>query len=180
MNIWRAFHVKQVSFLHMADLHLDAPFSSLGDAVRSDIRKNELGDSFKSIIDKVLTDNIDLLLISGDFFEESTVRSSTILTVKNLFSELFKTEVIIIPGNHDPLRDNSWYKTTQWGKNVHILEDSQQVLYLEKYNAYIYNMGVKGDLKKDISIIRERTIQKECFNILLFHGTVEMPFEDEK
>jgi DNA repair exonuclease SbcCD nuclease subunit len=168
-----------VTFLHIADLHLDAPFSSLSDVDKASIRRNELENSFKGIVEKVQTDNVDLLIISGDFFEESSIKGSTVLSVKNLFSELYKTEIIIGPGNHDPLRENSYYKAIEWGSNVHILEDSQQVLYLEKYNACIYNMGVKGDVKKDYSIILDKDILSDRFNILLFHGTVDMPFEEE-
>ncbi len=173
------FYVKQVSFIHMADLHLDAPFSSLGDVQKADIRRNELENCLRRIVEKVLTQNVDLLIISGDFFEDNGVKGSTILTAKNLFSELYKTEIIICSGNHDPLKENSYYKKTQWSTNVHILKDSEQVLYLEKYNTCIYNMGVKGEVSRDYSIILNKNISSQCFNILLFHGTVDMPFEED-
>jgi DNA repair protein SbcD/Mre11 len=162
----------------MADLHLDAPFSSLGDTDKANIRRNELQNCLRSIVEKVLTQNVDLLLISGDFFEDNSVKGSTILTAKNLFSELYKTEIIICPGNHDPLNKNSYYKASEWGSNVHILEDSQQVLYLEKYNTCIYNLGTRGDMDKDYPIILNNDISSQRFNILLFHGTVDMPFEE--
>jgi len=171
--------VKQVSFIHMADLHLDASFSSLGDVEKASIRRNELQNCLQSIVERVLTQNVDLLIISGDFFEDSCVKGSTILAAKNLFSELYKTEIIICPGNHDPLRENSYYKASEWGTNVHILEDSQQVLYLEKYNACIYNMGARGAVDKDYPIILNKDISSQSFNILLFHGTVDMPFEED-
>lgn len=168
-----------MSFIHMADLHLDAPFSSLADAKLASIRRSELEDCFRRIVERALALNVDLLIISGDFFEESNINGSTVLAVKNLFSELYKTEIIICPGNHDPLRANSYYKASQWGSNVHILEDSKQVLYLEKYNTCIYNLGVRGDVAKDYPIIINKDISSERFNILVFHGTVDMPFEDE-
>lgn len=171
--------MKQVTFIHMADLHLDASFSSLADVNKAELRRKELENCLRRIVEKALYNSIDLLIISGDFFEDSNVKGSTIQTAKNLFSELYKTEVIIIPGNHDPLRENSYYKASEWGNNVHILEDSKQVLYLEKYNACIYNMGVRGEVVKDFSIIQDKDISNERFNILIFHGTVDMPFEEE-
>ncbi|MHB8065970.1 MAG: metallophosphoesterase family protein [Ruminiclostridium sp.] len=171
--------MKQVSFIHMADLHLDASFSSLGDADKAGIRRDELQNCLRSIVEKVQTQNVDLLLISGDFFEDSNVKGSTILTAKNLFSELYKTEIIICPGNHDPLKENSYYKASEWGSNVHILEDSGQVLYLEKYNTCIYNLGARGDVCKDYPIILDKDILSQRFNILLFHGTVDIPFEED-
>lgn len=170
--------MKHVSFLHTADLHLDAPFSSLADLDKSNTRRNELENCLRRIVERVIAQNIDLLIISGDFFEDSSVKGSTILNAKNLFSELYKSEIIIIPGNHDPLRENSYYKAVEWGSNVHILEDSQQVLYLEKYNTCIYNMGANGAVAKDYHNILSKTLKNDCFNFLVFHGTVDIPFEE--
>lgn len=171
--------MKQVSFIHIADLHLDAALSSLGDADKANIRRGELFNCLQGITERILNQDIELLIISGDFFEDKYVRGSTILAVKNLFSELYKTDVIICPGNHDPLEKNSYYRVSEWGSNVHILEDSQQVLYLEKYNTCIYNMGSRGNVREDYPIIFDKEISNERFNLLLFHGTVDMPFEED-
>lgn len=171
--------MKQVSFIHMADLHLDTPFSSLGDVDKANIRRDELLNCIRNITEWIIAQNIELLIISGDFFEDKWVNGSTILAVKNLFSELYKTEIVICPGNHDPLKENSYYKASEWGTNVHILEDSQQVLYLEKYNTYIYSMGSRGDVKKDYPVIISKEISSDRFNFLVVHGTVDMPFEED-
>lgn len=171
--------MKQLSFIHIADLHLDAPFSSLGDVDKANTRQNELLNCLQSISERIIAQNIQLLIISGDFFEDKWVKGATILAVKNLFSELYQTEIIICPGNHDPLRDNSYYKVSNWGINVHILEDSQQVLYLEKYNTCIYNMGCTGNVKNDYPIILDKKTSSDKFNFLIFHGTVDMPFEED-
>ncbi len=171
--------MKQVSFIHISDLHLDAVLSSLGDVDKANIRRAELLNFLQGIIERIIAQNIELLIISGDFFEDKYVRGSTILAVKNLFSELYKTDVIICPGNHDPMEGNSYYRTSEWGSNVHILDDSQQVLYLEKYNTYIYNLGSRGNVKRDYPIIFNKEISNDTFNFLLFHGTVDMPFEED-
>ncbi|EPR14413.1 metallophosphoesterase family protein [Ruminiclostridium papyrosolvens] len=170
--------MQQVSFIHTADIHLDTPFSSLGDKEKADIRRRELESCLENIIDRARVQNIDLLIISGDFFEESCVRGSTIIGARNLFSELYGTEVVIIPGNHDPLKENSYYNTLSWSENVHILTDSKQVLFLKKYNTCIYNMGAFGRVAEDYSRIKEKSISANTFNILVFHGTVDMPFEE--
>ncbi len=170
--------MKQVSFIHTADIHLDAPFSSLGDKEKADIRRNELENGLQSIIDRARIQNINLLIISGDFFEESCVRGSSIIGIRNLFSELYGTEVVIIPGNHDPLKENSYYNTLSWSENVHILRNSKQVLFLEKFNACIYNMGANGRIVEDHLAIKDKIISADTFNILVFHGTVDMPFEE--
>ncbi|WP_242855948.1 metallophosphoesterase family protein [Ruminiclostridium josui] len=170
--------MKQVSFIHTADIHLDAPFSSLGDKEKADIRRQELENCLKNIIDRARIQNINLLIISGDFFEESCVRGSTLIGARNLFSELYETEVVIIPGNHDPLKENSYYNTLSWSDNVHILTDSNRVLFLEKFNTCIFNMGAVGRVVDDYSSLKEKSVSENTFNILVFHGTVNMPFEE--
>lgn len=170
--------MKQVSFIHTADIHLDAPFSSLGDKEKADIRRQELESCVENIIERVRIQNINLLIISGDFFEESCIRGSTMIGIRNLFSELYGTEIVIIPGNHDPLKENSYYNTLSWSENVHILSDSKQVLFLEKCNTCIYNMGAFGRVAEDYINLKEKDISEDTFNILVFHGTVDMPFEN--
>ncbi len=171
--------MKQVTFIHTADLHLDAAFSSLGDENKARIRREELENCFSRITEEVRTGNVDLFIISGDFFEDGYVKASTILKARNLFSELYRTEIVICPGNHDPLKENSYYKTSEWGGNVHILEDTDRVLYFEKYNTCIYNLGVKGNLQQDYSALKNMDISGDRVNLLVFHGTVDMPFEED-
>lgn len=171
--------MKQVSFLHIADLHLDSAFSSLGDESKAKIRRSELENIPDKICKRIQAESIDLLLISGDFYEAAGIKSSTMRKVKNLFSELYKTEIIILPGNHDPLKENSYYDSYEWSSNVHILENSDKVLYLEKYNTCIYNMGANGSAERDCFNILNKKAGGDRFNILLFHGTVDMPFEEE-
>lgn len=170
--------MKQVSFIHTADIHLDAPFSSLGDSEKADIRRKELAYCLNKIIETVKKQGIDLLIISGDFFEGSHVRSSIISKARNLFSEIFNTEVIIIPGNHDPATKDSYYRTAEWGDNVHIILDSKQVLFLEKFNTCIYNIGATGNAAADYLAVKEKNISGGTFNILVFHGTIDMPFAE--
>ncbi len=169
--------MKQITFLHTADLHLDRPFTALGDEQKAAMRRAELENCLKMMLQKVYEEDIDILIISGDLFEDSYVRGSTVLMLKNLFSELYRTEVIISPGNHDPIWDNSILKTTSWSSNVHIIEDCTQPLYLEKINTCIYSMGVKNNVMKDYKELLKMKLQPDVFNILLFHGTVDIPFE---
>lgn len=170
--------MKQVSFIHTADIHLDAPFSSLGDSDKADVRRQELENCLRKITDIVKSQSIDFLIISGDFFEDYYVKSSTITTVRNLFTEIYNTEVVIIPGNHDPAKRESYYRTLKWGDNVHILLDSKQVLFLKKFNTCIYNIGATGNAAEDYRLIKEMGISDGLLNVLVFHGTIDLPFAE--
>ncbi|OPX45782.1 putative metallophosphoesterase YhaO [Ruminiclostridium hungatei] len=171
--------MKQISFLHTADLHLDLPFSSLRSDEKAQLRRSEIESSLDRMARKIQEEKINLLIISGDLFEDKYIKGTTVTKLKNVFSELYETEIVIAPGNHDPITEKSCYKNTFWGSNVHILEDSRKVLYLEKYNTCIYSLGVKKDLRLDYEEILDMNIRRDRFNLLVFHGTVDMPFGED-
>lgn len=170
--------MKQISFLHTADLHLDLPLSSLGNEEKAQQRRSEIENSLDRIAAIIQEEKINLLIISGDLFEDKYVKGTTVTKLKNMFSELYDTEIVIAPGNHDPIGHKSCYKTTLWGNNVHILEDSRKVVHLKKYNTCIYSLGVRDNLRWDYGQIQDMDITGDRFNILVFHGTVDMPFEE--
>jgi len=155
------------------------PFSSLGSDEKAQLRRSEVESSLDRMARKIQEEKINLLIISGDLFEDKYVRSTTVTKLKNVFSELYETEIVIAPGNHDPITEKSCYKNTFWGNNVHILEDSRKVLHLEKYNTCIYSLGVKNNLRLDYGEILDMNIPEDRFNLLVFHGTVDMPFGED-
>ena len=52
------------------------------------------------------------------------------------------TEVVIIAGNHDYLKRDSYYRTFQWSKNVHMILDGEiQCVEFPAYSLAIYGMS---------------------------------------
>jgi len=76
---------KRVSFIHCADIHLDAPFSVLGKENLSAERRKDLKRTFEKIIELVLEKNADFLLVAGDLYEHRYVTRSTITWVNEQF-----------------------------------------------------------------------------------------------
>lgn len=110
-----------IKFLHMADVHLDWPFTGLGGGgdAKARLRREELKTVFASIIDLAIRERVDLLLIAGDLFEHKYATRGTMQFLDQQFSR-FGGPVFISPGNHDPLIAGSYYETYPWGPNVHI------------------------------------------------------------
>lgn len=69
--------MNKIKVLHCADLHFDTPFKELSKEV-SDTSKNELLEVFKNIIDLAIDENIEVLLIAGDVFDNLTVNKNTL------------------------------------------------------------------------------------------------------
>ena len=69
---------KKVSFIHCADVHLDAPFSVFGRENMSSERRKDLKKTFEKIACLVLEKDTDFLLIAGDLYEHEYAARNTI------------------------------------------------------------------------------------------------------
>ena len=161
-----------VKFIHMADLHLDMPFTNLNkEKGLSAVRRKEQRDALKAVIDRAVSEKVDFILIAGDLFEYNYVRKSTIDYVIELFSSV-KIPIFISPGNHDPITEDSYYKRAQWPNNVHIFSDLEKVS-MEKVN--IYGKGFKT-IKDNGEGLENFVVEDDNeLNIVLLHGTLDLP-----
>lgn len=167
--------LNKLKFLHFGDLHLDMPFTSIGaEATLPDIRRQELKECFDRIIGLAKDEKVDIILVSGDLFEHSYVRKSTINHINESFKSIRGIEVFISPGNHDPFLEDSYYKGFDWSDNVHIFGSGRNSFELNRCGACIYGAGF-GNFYERKSLVSEiRAENRELINILLVHGTVDM------
>ena len=106
--------MNSVKILHCADLHFDTSFSGLISSEKQEERKEDLRETFGEIINIVKTENIPILLIAGDLFDNERVMRTTIDYLLHKFNEIEHTHVFISPGNHDPLNEKSYYNIITW------------------------------------------------------------------
>lgn len=167
--------MSEVRFIHCADIHLDAPFTSLGgNTDKSASRRQDIKDTFQEIIDLAKSEKPDLLFICGDLYEYRYVRKSTINFLNNCFKSIPDTRIFIIPGNHDPITVNSYYKNFNWNSNVFILCDEMPYVGLDDLNVYIYGAGFKSFSQEKTMVYDLKPVRNDYINILLTHGTVDM------
>ena len=102
--------MNKVKILHCADLHFDTPFKELNKEI-SQVSKEELLQVFKNIIDLTINENVEVLLIAGDVFDNLTVNKNTLFFISNQMKRIENVKVFISPGNHDPYNEKSFYKT---------------------------------------------------------------------
>lgn len=167
---------KRVSFIHCADIHLDAPFSVLGKENLSTERRRDLKKTFEYIVDLTLENNADFLIISGDLYEHDYVARNTIGWLNEQFKRIGQKPVIIVPGNHDPYVKNSWYRSYQWHDNVHILTTQNPEFFDENLNVYFYGIGFDTFHQENLPVQKPPEILPHRINICLFHGTLDMQF----
>ena len=131
-----------MKFIHMADMHFDAPFTVLNTRSKlGEKRRLEQREAFKRIIEYIENNNIEYLFIAGDLYEDAYIRETTIEYINSLFKKIPNTKIYITPGNHDPKLKNSYYTIYDWNENVHIFSEKLEVVHLNEADIYGYGFN---------------------------------------
>ena len=125
---------------------------------------------------------MELLLIAGDLFHRQPLLRE-LKEVNYLFSKLSMTQVVVIVGNHDYSKKDSYYHTFAWAKNVHvILSQEMSCVELPGLCTAVYGCSYHNRemLEKPYANIVAKKKQK--YEILLLHGGDDnhMPLQKEE
>ena len=160
-----------MKFVHIADLHLDSPFTTISD--RADLgmqRRLEQREALKKVVEFIKENEIEYLFISGDLYEQEYIRESTIKYVNDLFKKIPKTKIYITPGNHDPYIKNSYYALFNWNNNVKIF--TQNVEKIENEEVDIYGFGFNNFEMRENQLESIKIENNNKINILITHGDI--------
>ena len=142
-----------MKFVHLADVHLDMPFTSLkNNKELAKRRRLEQKFAFRKAIDIVKDENAQVLFIAGDLFEDKFVEEDTITYIISCLKEIKDTKVYITPGNHDPLIKSSPYNTFEWPDTVFIFGSEVGMDSFDNVN--IYGVGF-DDFEMDSTAVRD-------------------------
>lgn len=160
-----------MKFVHIADVHFDAPFKTITDrAELGELRRLEQREAFKNVIEFIKENKVEYLFISGDLYEQEYIRKSTIIYINKFFEEIKDTKVFIAPGNHDPYISNSYYKVFDWSDNVKIF--TENVEKVENDEVCIYGYGFNNYEMNENQLKNINIDNKNKINILITHGTI--------
>lgn len=135
----------KIRILHMGDVHLDSPFSALG-VDKSESRRRELRGTFTSILYLAKEKNIDIVLISGDLFDDGYATGETVELLSGQFAALPDCRFVIAPGNHDPYTRGSVWTSGKLPKNVCVFNgESLQRFVFEDINTEVYGWAFCAD-----------------------------------
>lgn len=99
------------TIIHTADVHLGAPLGWLGE--RATDQRDQLRQTFRSVIDMTRDEDADCLIIAGDLFDSNRPPASTVRFVMRELARLTdgsEAHVILLPGSHDHAGDGSVYE----------------------------------------------------------------------
>lgn len=155
-------------FFHAADIHLGAepdkgfPWSKE--------RGQEIWDSFRRVIRQAGEEKAGLFLIAGDLFHRQPLMKE-LKEVNYLFSTIPHTKIVLMAGNHDYLKRESYYLRFPWARNVFCLWGEQEpCVEFPELGTAVY--GISYDRKEiaDPLYHHIRPKGRQPIEILLAHG----------
>lgn len=159
-----------MKFLHAGDVHLGAEPESGTDL--GPIRREELWDAFRDIIDICEKEQVELLLLPGDLFHGQPLLRE-VKEVDYLFRRLSHTRVVMCAGNHDCLLHASHYYDITFSDNVTFLMDPHfDSVFLPELNTEVFGLSYETRQIPEARYDAFRVNHSQRINILLAHGNV--------
>ncbi len=157
-----------LKILHTGDIHLDCPFSSLN-TKQAEIRRNELRSAFTSMMTYARMNQVDLVLIAGDLFDNRYATRETIALIKSEFEKM-TCPIVITPGNHDFAGEKSIWHKHVFPENVYVFtEQTLSSFTFDDINATVYGHAFTSPNVTAAPFDGMRVTDKSRINILLSH-----------
>ncbi|NLW52744.1 MAG: hypothetical protein GXY87_05225 [Tissierellia bacterium] len=160
--------MRKIKIMHMADFHIGLDISFLGNQSR--FRKAEVLEGFRKTCSLANENNIDIILIAGDFLESSTIEPAYIAQVKSILEKV-NAKVFIVAGNHDYISLNSPYMDEDWPANVHIFKNSWiEKVKLDDLNVDVFGASFTSTYQRESFLDSHYEIDDKKINIMVLHG----------
>ncbi len=157
-----------LKILHTGDIHLDCPFSSLGTR-QAEIRRNELRAAFTSMMTYARMNQVNLILVAGDLFDNRYVTRETIALIKSEFEKI-SCPIVIAPGNHDYAGEKSIWRKNVFPEHVHIFtEESLSSFSFDDIRTTVYGYAFTSPNRTDVPFDGLTVEDKGRINLLLAH-----------
>ncbi|EJM0233081.1 exonuclease SbcCD subunit D [Listeria monocytogenes] len=168
--------MKEIQFLHMADLHLDSPFiglSTLPQPLFSAIQESTF-QSLERITTVAIKEAVDFVLIAGDIYdsEDQSVRAQARFAKEMKRLEAANIPVFMIHGNHDFIEKHK--EKLELPSNVHVFSEQVEVMSHKTTTGVSVNIYGFSYNERHIrsSRVGEYKIQGDAdFHIALLHGS---------
>ncbi len=160
--------MNSVRIFHMADAHLDAPFTTLP-PWEADSARISLKSAFAAAILAAKNRGVQLFFIAGDLFDGAYVTPDTKEFVCEKIAQFPECKFFIAPGNHDPYDGNSHYKRMRLPENVFVFGEKQCV-DIPELGVCVYGCGFTAQDMAESPVTGYPTLDKEKINILVCHG----------
>jgi exonuclease SbcD len=167
--------MKQISFIHAADLHLDSPMTGLKHlpaAVFKRVRESTFS-SLSKLTKAAIEREVDFVILAGDLFDgaDRSLRAQSKLRSEMVKLEANNIPVYVVHGNHDHL-GGTWV-SLDFPANVHIFANDVEVKTLQTKLGAAVNLYGFSYHQRHIYDRKINDYQKQegvDFHIGILHG----------
>lgn len=166
-----------LKILHTADVHLGLSFRNHPEA--RETLANARYETLQTIVDRANELEANILVIAGDLFEKTGVKTSEIMRAIGSINQFEGNVALILPGNHDYISADSqlWNRMKQEAKDNVIILDKKEPLYLSDYDldvvVYPGPCHSKHSEENTIGWVKELKKDDKFIHIGIAHGSME-------
>lgn len=170
--------MKQVKFIHTADLHLDSPMVGLRHLPKAIFHRLQESTfaALKNITNTAIKHEVDFVVMAGDLFdrEDRSIRAQAVL--RNEMEKLADKgiKVYAIHGNHDHLGAKS--VTLDFPDNVHFFSDQVEKVDFRKADGtlvHLYGFSYPERHVMERWVEKYQKVDGADFHVGLLHGHFE-------
>lgn len=169
--------MKEISFIHCADLHLDSPMiglKNLPSSIRQKLQESTFV-AFKNIVDCAIKFQVDFIIIAGDIYdvEDRSLRAQIRFRKEMERLQEHHIAVFIVHGNHDHL-SGKWVSII-FPENVQLFPSDVTMIPYQKgdINVHLYGFSYEQRHLYDRKIQDYKKIEGADFHIGILHGNLE-------
>ncbi|MBU5482466.1 metallophosphoesterase family protein [Blautia sp. MSJ-19] len=157
-----------IRFIHLSDVHLGAvpdrgcPWSHE--------REEEIWETFRRVIAGIRKNPVDFLFIAGDLFHRQPLLRE-LREVGELFASIPETQVFLVAGDHDYIREDSFYRSFSWPQNVTFFASEEQTcVEIPQKQTFVYGLSFEQPEIRTPLYDECRPVNKPGFHVMLAHG----------
>lgn len=162
-------------FLHLADVHLGAPFGGFGKIAEE--RARGVLDAFRRLPDLAVRERVDAVLLAGDLFDGPRPGDATVAAVQEVVRRSVAAEVPVfaVPGNHDaPALNPTLYREALRGATVFLEPAFGAPATFRAGEETVHVYGVAHDAAEEPDPLSTfRRTEAEGVHVVLLHGAVQ-------
>jgi DNA repair exonuclease SbcCD nuclease subunit len=160
--------MSSVRILHLADVHLDTPFTWAGHG-QGRARRQAIRDALRAAFDLAAAERVDAVTIAGDLYEHDRVTDDTGAFLADLAASLAPIPVLLAPGNHDWYGPSSLYARTVWPPNVHVFSTARLSPVTLTEGFTLWGAAHTGPANTP-GFLDGFTVDRDGISIGVFHG----------
>ena len=153
-------------FIHCADLHLDSKMTANLSKEKAKIRKIELLNTFKKMVNYASDNQIKGIIIAGDLYDTKNISATAKNAVIDEILNHPELDFYYLLGNHDG--DSLLSAFSEMPDNLKLFNNSWTDYKVE--NTKIHIIGIEISEENNSTMYDALTLNPNDFNIVVLHG----------